>query len=61
MTEAVPAGPLLNRLAKGERVPVTLELQPLVDSALAGRKGSGQHSLEDKQVCSHSTGSTVKS
>lgn len=57
MTEAVAAGPLLDRLAKGEHVPVTMKLQPLVDSALTGRKGSGQHNLEDKQVLSRSTGS----
>ena len=43
-------GPLLGRLAKGERVPITLHLQPLVDTPTFARSQSGQQDLQDKQV-----------
>ncbi len=47
------AGALLERLARGERIPVTSELQPLADipSSLKTR----ERDLEDKQVEHHIT------
>ena len=52
-------GPLLGRLAKGERVPITLDLQPLVDTPTFARSQSGQQDLQDKQV--HMTASVQTS
>lgn len=45
------AGELLDRLARGERVPVTSELQPLADISSAPK--TREHDLEDKQVEQH--------
>ena len=45
------AGALLDRLARGDRVPVTLELQPLADIPSAPR--TRERDLEDKQVEQH--------
>ncbi len=42
------AGGLLDRLARGERVPVTLELQPLAD--VTSIPNTRERDLEDKQV-----------
>ncbi len=47
------AGALLDRLARGERVPVTSELQPLADIPSASK--TRERDLEDKQVEHHST------
>ena len=45
------AGGLLDRLARGERVPVTSELQPLADITPAPK--TRECDLEDKQVKQH--------
>ncbi len=47
------AGALLDRLAKGERIPVTLELQPLADLLHPSAPKTRERDLEDKQVEQH--------
>ena len=54
------ADALLERLAKGERIPVTSELKPLVESARSKWDMSGADSLDEQQVSAKPSTCSVK-